>query len=130
MKGPEGVVVKDRKYHLKMYKNCFVGKEAVSWLLENAKLFGLKVKIREDAVKLGNRLMSMGIIFGPINHSSSKSVLEDENDYFTFEKESSNNGTSPLHLSANSIQSSLYSSAPYSPYAERERSYVSNHIGK
>ena len=26
--------IKDRKYHLKTYKNCFIGKEAVTWLMD------------------------------------------------------------------------------------------------
>lgn len=27
-------LLKDRKYHFKTYKNCFVGKEVVSWLVD------------------------------------------------------------------------------------------------
>jgi hypothetical protein len=45
------VEIKDRKYHLKTYKECFVGKEAVDFLVEAG-----HAATREDAVALGGAL--------------------------------------------------------------------------
>jgi len=49
-----GVEVKDRKYHLKTYKKCFVGSEAVDWLVAKLNLVD-----REDAVSVGRELMRL-----------------------------------------------------------------------
>jgi len=46
-----GVPVKDRKWHARTYPKCFVGKEAVSFMVKA----GMATS-REDAVKLGRRL--------------------------------------------------------------------------
>lgn len=75
IRNPEtGFVLRDRKYHLKTYKNCFIGistlmkssidfictgKESVTWILENCEYLG--VKTREDAIKLGQQLMDMKV---------------------------------------------------------------------
>jgi hypothetical protein len=47
-----GVELKDRKYLLSTFKNCFVGKEAVDFLIEHG-----YCKTREDAVDLGQSIM-------------------------------------------------------------------------
>jgi hypothetical protein len=47
----EGVVVKDRRYHLKMYKQVFVGSEAVDFLINS----GLAAS-RNEAVRIGLEL--------------------------------------------------------------------------
>jgi hypothetical protein len=44
-----GVSIKDRKWRLREYKQCFVGKELVDWFI-NEKIVGT----REEAVILGN----------------------------------------------------------------------------
>lgn len=49
----ENVQVQDRKYHLKTYKECFVGSEAVDYLVESG-----ATSTREDAVELGRALQS------------------------------------------------------------------------
>ncbi|KAL6051712.1 putative Proliferation-associated serine/threonine protein kinase [Balamuthia mandrillaris] len=49
-----GVSVKDRKYHLKTYKKCFVGREAVDWLVQY-----LKLEDRVDAVSVGQELLRL-----------------------------------------------------------------------
>src|SRR5690606_26163704 len=43
-----------RRYHLRTYRNCFVGREAVDWFLQQKSL-GLTT--RKQAVKFGNRLL-------------------------------------------------------------------------
>ncbi|MBE9032840.1 mechanosensitive ion channel protein [filamentous cyanobacterium LEGE 11480] len=46
-----GVAIKDRRYHLKNYSRCFVGSDAVDWLVEQLKMSPL------DALRLGQRLV-------------------------------------------------------------------------
>jgi len=53
---PQKVELKDRKYKLKTYKSCFVGREAVTWLVENNYAAN-----REEAVVIGNLLRSRGV---------------------------------------------------------------------
>jgi len=49
-----GVQVKDRKWRLKTYKKCFVGTEAIDWLVSK-----LGMVDREDAVSVGQELMRL-----------------------------------------------------------------------
>ncbi|NEO88281.1 MAG: hypothetical protein F6J87_29090 [Spirulina sp. SIO3F2] len=51
MRSPEGIEVQDRDYHFKTYPQCFVGHEAVDWLVAYLNIS------REDAVKVGQRLV-------------------------------------------------------------------------
>ena len=44
-------------YHLKKYKNCFVGKAAVTWLVAHG-----HARDRGAAVALGNRLVNEGLV--------------------------------------------------------------------
>ena len=46
-----GVEVRDRRYNLKTYPSCFVGREAVSWMMQTLKIS------HEDALELGQRLI-------------------------------------------------------------------------
>ena len=48
----EGIEIKNRKYHMKTFKNCFIGSEAVTWLVDNQ-----WVPNRQEAVLLGNFLL-------------------------------------------------------------------------
>jgi hypothetical protein len=52
------VVIRDRKYHFRTYKRCFVGTEAVDVMLQ----LGL-AKTRAQAVKLGNQYLIMDGLF-------------------------------------------------------------------
>jgi hypothetical protein len=56
MRGDAGVPVAERRYRLKTYANCFVGAEAVNWLVRG---YGLA---REEAVELGQQLVERGEI--------------------------------------------------------------------
>lgn len=53
----QGLEVKDRRYHLKSYKNCFVGSDAVQFMVSS----GL-TSTEEDALLLGNLLLDAGYI--------------------------------------------------------------------
>lgn len=58
MKDPRtGVPLSKRYYRFKVYADCFVGLEAVDWLLRE--LPGIN---REEAVAIGEMLLSRGII--------------------------------------------------------------------
>jgi hypothetical protein len=56
MRGSAGVALAERRYRLKWYPNCFVGSEAVDWLVRG---YGLS---REEAVDLGQALLEAGAI--------------------------------------------------------------------
>ncbi|WP_017327228.1 mechanosensitive ion channel domain-containing protein [Synechococcus sp. PCC 7336] len=56
MRGEGGVEIRDRRYRLTTYRNCFVGAEAVEWLMENQRT------TRENATQIGQILMDRGMI--------------------------------------------------------------------
>lgn len=58
-----GVPMKDRRWHLRMYRRCMVGSEMVSWL----EAFVKGVETREEAVIFGNELMEKGLFEHVIN---------------------------------------------------------------
>ncbi|WP_088243305.1 mechanosensitive ion channel protein [Calothrix rhizosoleniae] len=47
-----GVKIMDRQYRLRKYSRCFIGKEAVSWIMDYLKVSEL------EALSLGQRLMN------------------------------------------------------------------------
>lgn len=51
-----GVNLSDRLWHFITYRNVFIGKDCVDWLLQNFS----DIDSREDAVNFGNRLLSLG----------------------------------------------------------------------
>jgi hypothetical protein len=61
LKGPEGISLKDRKEKNRVYKQTFLGKEAVTWFLEHGVQAG--VKSREDAIRLGNEYLNERCLF-------------------------------------------------------------------
>jgi hypothetical protein len=56
MRGGDGVEIKDRRYRLNIYPACFVGSEAVNWLMQTQNC------TREEAIDLGQTLIERGII--------------------------------------------------------------------
>jgi sensor c-di-GMP phosphodiesterase-like protein len=56
MCGPQGVDIRDRVWHLTVYRRCFVGSEAVDWLVAHE---GID---RTQALRLGQRLAALGLI--------------------------------------------------------------------
>jgi len=56
MRAPSGVEIAPRRYLLTTYPRCFVGSEAVSWLVEREGL------TRGEAVRLGRRLVAEGLV--------------------------------------------------------------------
>ena len=49
------VPIRDRKYHLRTYKDCFIGREAVDWMVENS-----YAESEEAAVVVGRLLRRAG----------------------------------------------------------------------
>merc|ERR1719361_930638 len=69
----EGFEVKDRKLLFKTYRNCFVGEDAVSWMVES------KVATsRNEAVEIGQMFLDHKMI----RHSNSDSVHFKDSDIF------------------------------------------------
>lgn len=52
MRSPEGVEIKDRRSGLKLFAKCFVGCEAVDWLMEHEKA------TRPEAITIGELMVS------------------------------------------------------------------------
>ncbi len=56
MRSEGGLEVRDRNYRLRTYRRCFVGSEAVDWLVHHQRVS------REEAVRLGQRLVALGLV--------------------------------------------------------------------
>lgn len=56
MRSPEGLDIRDRRYRLNIYPLCFIGSEAVDWLVNH------KNCPREEAIEIGQILLEQGII--------------------------------------------------------------------
>lgn len=67
--------IKDRRYHLTTYKSCFVASDAVAWMLKAG-----VVSTRDDAMRLGNALISAGIL----HHVTDDHHFEDSYLFFRF----------------------------------------------
>ena len=50
--------VRDRHWRLKRYRGCFVGREAVRWMVNTAAV----APSEDDAVALGNAMLHLGLI--------------------------------------------------------------------
>lgn len=71
-----GLEIKNRKYRLRTFENCFVGKDAVDWM---KKQFGLHT---EDAVALGQLLANRGVL----HHVLDSHFFENKNYLYRFYK--------------------------------------------
>ncbi len=76
IQGEKGVRITDRRWHWRLHHNCFIGFELTTWLLENFK----DVDTREEAVALGNELMSSGLF----EHVEKRHQFRDGNFFFQF----------------------------------------------
>jgi small-conductance mechanosensitive channel len=56
MRGPGGVPIRDRRYLHRVYPSCFVGSEAVDWMVASSRL------TRSEAIKLGELLVERRVI--------------------------------------------------------------------
>jgi hypothetical protein len=70
----EGVEIKDRRYYLNTYAKCFVGSEAVDWIMQNQQCS------RAEAVELGQVLVDRKII----HHVTDEHGFEDNYFFYRF----------------------------------------------
>jgi small-conductance mechanosensitive channel len=74
MRGADGVSIADRRHLLRAHPHCFVGREAVDWLVRER---GLS---RDEAVELGRLLAARGVI----HHVLDEHEFEDDNLFYRF----------------------------------------------
>ena len=70
-----GVAIRDRSYHGKIYFNCFLGKDAVTWLVESD-----ACESREEACVLGSAMVTAGYF----HHVVDDHVLKDGHLFYRF----------------------------------------------
>jgi small-conductance mechanosensitive channel len=56
LRGPGGVAIADRRHRLRVHRRCFVGRDAVRWLVEREAVG------RDEAIALGRRLVARGLL--------------------------------------------------------------------
>lgn len=76
MRSSDGLDIRDRRYRLNFYRACFVGSEAVDWLVRKQHF------TREEALEFGQILMERGIIF----HVTDEHSFRDEYLFYSFNK--------------------------------------------
>lgn len=69
MRGENGVAIRDRRHRLNLYPQCFVGSEAVEWLMNDQQI------ARESAVNLGQALVERGLMHHVLDEHSFKDAL-------------------------------------------------------
>ncbi|MGB7440168.1 MAG: mechanosensitive ion channel domain-containing protein [Coleofasciculaceae cyanobacterium] len=74
MRGSGGVEIKDRRYRLNLYPDCFVGAEAVEWMMQTQSC------TREEAIELGQIFMEREII----HHVTDEHGFKDEYLFYRF----------------------------------------------
>eukprot|EP00958_Prasinococcus_capsulatus_P015433 scaffold1643_cov390-Prasinococcus_capsulatus_cf.AAC.12 len=70
-----GVETKDREYRLRTYKDCFLGSDAVMWLLKNT-----EARTVRHAIHLGNKLIAQGFF----HHVVHEHLLENKKLFYRF----------------------------------------------
>lgn len=77
MHSEQGVEIKTRRYKLMLFQRCFLGNEAVDWIVK-------KVKVsREDAIALGQKMLDKGIF----QHVSEEHLFKDEPLFYRFNED-------------------------------------------
>lgn len=56
LRGPDGLAIADRRHRLAIYARCFVGRDAVDWLVRQENV------TRDEAVAVGQLLVTRGVI--------------------------------------------------------------------
>ena len=74
MRQPGGVSVRDRRYRLRVYRQCFIGREAVDWIAEHT---GAS---RAEAVRIGRTLLAQD----RVRHVVREHDFEDAELYYHF----------------------------------------------
>jgi len=89
MRRPGGVAVADRRHRLRTHARCFVGREAVDWLVARERL------PRHEARELGQRLFARG----DLRHVLDEHGFEDDFLFYRFREAAADHdvGQSPAH---------------------------------
>lgn len=74
MRDSDGLTISDRRFRLSIYPNCFVGSEAVTWIVKTQNA------TREAAVRLGQLLVERGII----HHVTDEHAFKDDYLFYRF----------------------------------------------
>ncbi|MBD2105139.1 mechanosensitive ion channel domain-containing protein [Leptolyngbya sp. FACHB-261] len=74
MRGTGGVKIQDRRYRQNLYPACFIGAEAVEWLVQSQDW------TREEAIQIGQILVERGII----HHASDDQPFQDGYVFYRF----------------------------------------------
>jgi small-conductance mechanosensitive channel len=74
MRGPEGLEIKDRRYRLSTYRHCFIGAEAVEWLMTHCDA------THHEALQIGQMLIDRGVI----HHVTDDHSFEDAYLFYRF----------------------------------------------
>jgi hypothetical protein len=74
LQGEKGIQMLDRRWHLKLHYNCFLGFDLTNWLLTNFK----DIETRDEAVDFGNELMNKGLF----QHVQRRHQFRDGNFFF------------------------------------------------
>lgn len=79
LQSPRGVRLQDRRWHFKYHKDCFIGSELVTWLIENFK----DIDTRDEAVEFGQDLMNVGVF----KHVDARHPFRDGNYFYQITQE-------------------------------------------
>ena len=79
LQGDRGIPINDRRWHMRLHYNCFLGFDLTSWLLSNFK----DVETRDEAVELGNQLMKRGLF----HHVQKRHAFRDGNFFYSIAPE-------------------------------------------
>ncbi|KAH0536028.1 hypothetical protein FGG08_007077 [Glutinoglossum americanum] len=79
IQGEKGVKMLDRRWHLRLHYNCFIGVELTTWLQENFK----DIEDREQAVEFGDELMGKGLF----QHVARRHKFRDGNYFYQISSE-------------------------------------------
>ncbi|KAF7579290.1 repeatmulti-domain protein [Pyrenophora tritici-repentis] len=110
LQGDKGIQMLDRRWHLKLHYNCFLGFDLINWLLSNFK----DIETRDEAVDFGNELMSKGLF----QHVQRRHQFRDGNFFFQIAAEyraprnESRTGWFGMRKSDKSVPSTPLSEAP------------------
>jgi potassium-dependent mechanosensitive channel len=74
MRGAEGVEIRDRRHHFRIFRKCFLGSEAVEWLIQREEA------TRQEAIAIGEMMVEMGII----HHVLDEHGFKDEPLFYRF----------------------------------------------
>ena len=133
MRDPKnGIIIKNRRYYLKIYENCFLGNEMVDWILKNIS----RVKTREDAVLFGQEILEEGYFDHVVKEKpfkdqelfyrfkfDEKPILQQSNSFFGGSTTPRNSSTSNNNSNGNGTTISLMD-AKKIEYQKHQQNYL------